>query len=207
MSRDDELARRTVRGLQRNGSAVQALIGAIREHSPEVFREFAYRETRTMTAQEAHNIERYLTKRAEFAMAYGASQSTLEELFMNPNITRPPSIQTPNAYPQAPAPIHGVLSNEDRVQRAKIELADAEAALATETANKELADKIDGQQRLAQATLQLLQDIKNIRLSGYAPEQRKQFAEYRKELAALAAEYGYKLVLVGNKTVAVLVEQ
>lgn len=184
------------------------LLGAIREHSPEVFREFAYRETRTMTAQEAHDIERYLTKRAEFAMAYGASQSTLEEFFMNPNTPpRPPSIPATNAYPQAPAPIPGVLSNEARVQRAQIELADAEAALATETANKELAVKIDGQQRLAQATLQLLQDIKNIRLSGYAPEQRKQFAEYRKELAALAAEYGYKLVLVGNKTVAVLVEQ
>lgn len=126
---------------------------------------------------------------------------------MNPNNPRPPSIHAPNAYPQAPAPIPGVISNEARVQRAQIELADAEAALATETANKELADKIDGQQRLAQATLQLLQDIKNIRLSGYAPEQRKQFAEYRKELAALAAEYGYKLVLVGNKTVAALVEQ
>lgn len=199
MSRDDELARRNVRGLRRNGPAVQALIGAIREHSPEVFREFAYRETRTMTAQEAHDFERYLTKRAEFAMAYGASQSTLEELYMNPNLPSPPSIPA--------APIPGVLSNEARVQRAQIELADAEAALATETANKELAAKIDGQQRLAQATLQLLQDIKNIRLSGYAPEQRAQYAQFRKELTGLAGEYGYKLVLVGNKTVAVLVEQ
>ena len=85
------------------------------------------------------------------------------------------------------------------------ELAEAEAALAAKNERDALEAKIDAEIALADATSTLLADIRILRLTGNQTFRRTEFAVYRKELAALAAKYDVKIVLVGDKSGAVLV--
>ena len=91
------------------------------------------------------------------------------------------------------------------VEQARAKLVQAEAALAAENERNALAAKIDAEIALAEATRTLLADIRILRLTNNQTHRRKEFAQYRKELAALAASYDVKIVLVGDKTAAVLV--
>lgn len=61
--------------------------------------------------------------------------------------------------------------------------------------------QIEQQKRLAQATYTLLNKIQTS-----AWEANPVFAEFRSELQPLANSYGYKIVLVGDKTSAALVQ-
>ncbi len=100
---------------------------------------------------------------------------------------------------------HRAAATAERVALIQQELAEAEAALAAKNERDALAAKIDVEIALAEATRTLLADIRILRLTDNQTHRRKEFAVYRKELAALAASYDVKIVLVGDKSAAVLV--
>ena len=91
------------------------------------------------------------------------------------------------------------------VDAARAALAAAEAALADKTAREALAARIDADCKLAGATAALLHYVERLRVHGLEPRQSTQLAQYRKELSALAESYGVRIVLVGDKTAAMLV--
>ena len=107
--------------------------------------------------------------------------------------------------PQCPAPCNRSGDPAERVALIQQELAEAEAALAAKNERDALAAKIDAEIALAEATCTLLADIRILRLTSNGWLGRKEFATYRKELAAIAASYDVKIVLVGDKSAAVLV--
>lgn len=107
--------------------------------------------------------------------------------------------------PQCPAPCNRSGDPAERVALIQKELAEAEAASAAKNERDALAAKIDAEIALAEATRTLLADIRILRLTNNQTYRRKEFATYRKELAALAASYDVKIVLVGDKTTADLV--
>ena len=113
-----------------------------------------------------------------------------------------PKAPTP---PGCPAPCARHIEPAERVALIQQELAEAEAALAAKNERDALAAKIDAEIALAEATRTLLADIRILRLTGNQTFRRMEFAVYRKELAALAAQYDVKIVLVGDKSAAVLV--
>lgn len=92
------------------------------------------------------------------------------------------------------------------VEDARAALAAAEAALADKTASEALAARIDADCKLAGATTALLHEVARLRLHGLEPVHGNvHLAKYRKELSALAESYGVRIVLVGDKTAAMLV--
>ena len=113
----------------------------------------------------------------------------------------PPKAPPPPCY----APCNRAVDHAARVALIQLELAEAEAALAAKNERDALAAKIDAEIALAEATRTLLADIRILRLTDNQTHRRKEFAVYRKELAALAASYDVKIVLVGDKSAAVLV--
>ena len=113
-----------------------------------------------------------------------------------------PKAPTPQA-PQCPAPCARHVEPAERVALIQQEL--AEAALAAKNERDALAAKIDAEIELVEATRSLLADIRVLRLTDNQTHRRKEFAKYRKELAALAASYDVKIVPVGDKTAAAIV--
>ena len=115
----------------------------------------------------------------------------------------------PSCYDQCYAPCYNPYNRAAdpavRVALIQLELAEAEAALAAKNERDALAAKIDAEIALAEATRTLLADIRILRLTDNQTHRRKEFAQYRKELAALSASYDVKIVLVGDKSAAVLV--
>lgn len=91
------------------------------------------------------------------------------------------------------------------VEAARSALASAEAALAAKTEREALAARIDADCKLAGATTALLHEVVRLRVHGLEPQHSTQLAQYRKELSALAESYGVRIVLVGDKTAAMLV--
>ena len=67
-----------------------------------------------------------------------------------------------------------------------------------------LIERLTYEKRLAVATQVLLDSIRGIEIHGCKAQLVTQFAEFRDELNPLAQTYGFKLVLVGDKSVAVL---
>lgn len=102
------------------------------------------------------------------------------------------SVRTPPQAAIGPSP-------EERIKQAQEALAQAEQAKAQHDALKALAARLDYEEALARTTLNLL---RYIRRSDFAPDY--EFAKFRKELNPLAETYGFKLVLVGDKTRAAL---
>lgn len=90
-------------------------------------------------------------------------------------------------------------SPEERIKQAQEALAQAEQAKALEDARKALEARLDHEEAMARATLTLLLCI---RRRDFSPQY--DFAKFRKELNPLAETYGFKLVLVGDKTRATL---
>lgn len=86
-------------------------------------------------------------------------------------------------------------SPEERIKQAQEALVQAEQAKAQEDARVALVARLDHEEALASATLELLRCI---RRNDFSPSH--QFAKFRKELNPLAETYGFKLVLVGDKT-------
>ena len=84
----------------------------------------------------------------------------------------------------------------------------AEALAVKEAENAEAAAleaRINYDLDLADATCYLLSDIRSFALRGHgAPSAKATHARFRKELTPLAAAYGVKIVLIGDKTTATL---
>ncbi|HVH93261.1 MAG TPA: hypothetical protein VM783_17990 [Candidatus Acidoferrum sp.] len=92
------------------------------------------------------------------------------------------------------------------VAAAKRALEDAEAALTAKIERDEFERRINAEMELASVTHTLLRDIRDSGKIGRSPDTRCDFAKFRKELQPLAESYGYKIVLVGDKSLATLVK-
>ena len=111
--------------------------------------------------------------------------------------------------------VPGMSKREDSVKVAKLKLEAAqegleaaEAALAIEQAAQAFKDGINKHIRLAMATVHALSDVRDLRghdssAVWYLP--RKEFIEFRKELAETLQPYNAKIVLVGDKSQATVV--
>jgi len=130
--------------------------------------------------------------------ALAAIKSIPEEI-MNPSIPHAP-------YQQSPAPYGVPKTAEQIVQDAQQALADAEAALAAQIERDAFREELDNQIKNVQLVALLLNDIRNDAVVGIKTGPRMQYAEHRKMLNEYAEEHGYKLVLVGDKTEAMLVQ-
>ena len=99
-----------------------------------------------------------------------------------------------------------LLKDKQKAEKKAAELAAIEAAekAEAEAVRAALIKRLTYEGRLALATQVLLDSISGIVFNGRVAQLNKTFAEFRVELAPLAATYGFKLVLVGDKTVAVL---
>ena len=156
-----------------------------------------------------HEYAKY--RRAEMMQSYGASERQIETMLKESDeMYTPINRREPAVPPEAPpppchAPCNRAADPAERVALIQQELAEAEAALAAKNERDALAAKIDAEIALAEATRTMLADIRILRLTDNETYRRKEFAVYRKELAALAASYDVKIVLVGDKSAAVLV--
>ena len=92
------------------------------------------------------------------------------------------------------------------VEELRAELEVAEAALATENSRAEFAASINADIRLAAATVQALSDARDIETRGDIPGARAEYAEFRKAVSDAISVYGYKVVLVGNKSKGTVVQ-
>ena len=139
--------------------------------------------------------------------SYGASERQIETMFKESDEMNTYTPMLEHAVPPKapPPPCNRAADPAERVAMIQQELAEAEAALAAKNERDALAAKIDAEIALAEATSTLLADIRILRLTGNQTFRRMEFAVYRKELAALAAKYDVKIVLVGDKSAAVLV--
>lgn len=172
-----------------------------------------FRRTGTTEHDLKHEYDKYLS--AELMQVYGASESQIETMLkesdeMNTSRASATCNEHDDDEPIArklpcPAPCNRSGDPAERVAMIQQELAEAEAALAAKNERDALAAKIDAEIALAEATRTLLADIRILRLTNNQTQRRKEFAVYRKELAALAASYDVKIVLVGDKSAAVLV--
>ena len=125
--------------------------------------------------------------------SYGASERQIETMLKESN-----EMSTYQTY----GPL---LEPSERVTMLKQELAEVEAALAAKNERDALAAKIDAEIALVEATHTLLVDIRVLRLTDNQTYPCKEFATYRKELSVIAASYDAKIVLVGDKSAAMLV--
>lgn len=151
------------------------------------------------------DIRRDLELRMHPAQAREAADQAMNAIHRQTNGFRDLERFPPTAYavPQ-PAPIPD--TPEDAVKRAAAKLADAEAALAAKTAHDARIASIDADDALAKATRTLMSKIKYIVNGGNASDNSTELAQYRKELQPLAEKHGFKIVLVGNKKQACVVE-
>ena len=155
-----------------------------------------------------HEYDTY--HRAEMMQSYGASERQITTMLkesdeMNTHYASAPLLDPPMHLAPTPPILNTVPSTAEMVEHARAKLEQVEAALAAENERNALAAKIDAEIALAEATRTLLEDISNLRLVNNQTYRRKEFATYRKELTALAASYDVKIVLVGDKSAAVLV--
>ena len=167
------------------------------------------RRTDTTEHDLQHEYDKY--RRAELMQSYGASERQIKTMLkesdeMNTSTPRrepavPPKAPPPPCY----APCIRAADPAERVALIQQELAEAEAALAAKNERDALAAKIDAEIALAEATRTLLADIRILRLTNNQTPRRKEFATYRKEFAKIAASYDVEIVLVGDKSAAVLV--
>ncbi len=138
-----------------------------------------------------------------------------EELSMtNPTQPVPPmALANPNRVivPTADAIAQTEAKLADLKEGAKAEEKEARAAaqLALQQAEKdhelkERMARVSYELELATATTLLLYEVRSIELCRAPAIMRSAFAKFRIELAPLAKSYGYRIVLVGDKSVAVL---
>lgn len=119
--------------------------------------------------------------------------SPLKENHMNPDIY---------TIKSRPCAIEGQRLSADQLEQAAREArADEEA----EAAKQAISTRIDGEVALAKATILLLSDVRTLCVHGMSPVPRTELATFRKELQPLAETYGVRIVLIGDKSTATLV--
>jgi hypothetical protein len=135
-------------------------------------------------------------KKAMLIRAYGGASTVRipEHLKGHPLNNVPKAPQCPGASTER------CVTPAERVQLAKTALLAAEAQAAALAAKQAADARIAFDLDLARATTTLLTDIKD----GYR-EHREAFARHRTALQPLAKSYGFKIVLVEDKSVATLV--
>lgn len=126
-----------------------------------------------------------------------------KESAMNPS-PAPQAPRVPGCVPQKAAPYGQVPSPEDRIKQGEDIIARAQADIAERERRAALGKRIDYEHALAAATARLLADVQNITLGGGRADQSEYLVRFRKELAPLAGTYGFRIVPVGDKSVAVL---
>jgi len=203
--------------VSRYNHAEQSLIGRTWQGKKELYA-VLLRDMRRMDTTDhdlQHEYDKY--RRAEMMQSYGASERQIETMLKEfDGMNNPYAIPVMDGVPMklrmsapvpppCPAPCGRAADPAERVAMILQELAEAEDALAAKNERDALAAKIDAEIALAAATRTLLTDIRNLRLTNSQTYRRKEFATYRKELAALAATYDVKIVLVGDNTTADLV--
>jgi hypothetical protein len=109
-------------------------------------------------------------------------------------------------------PKEPTMSNTERAQQivknAEIALAAAQSHLAEQERITALRDRFNRDHQLALATASLTTAARSLVLKDTLPQHSQApefFATFRKELQPLAAEYGVKIVLIGDKTTATVV--
>lgn len=109
------------------------------------------------------------------------------------------SSTTPNLQSLPKAASNHIMNKTSTDLRAELAAAEAAEATAAEVAARQA--KLDGYRKLAQATTLLLG-----RISERSTIPSNLLAEHRFELKALAAEFDSRIVLIGDRTQAVLVQ-
>lgn len=107
-----------------------------------------------------------------------------------------------------PVRVVGLESAHERLVQLTIEQANVQQFIEVEQKRENKLKLITQAMLLQGARGLLLQDVKRLLIDGntvVTPNQ--QYAVFRLELKELASEWGYKIVLVGNKDYATLVEQ
>lgn len=136
------------------------------------------------------------------------------------NTSAPQQYQFPAGFPtpdygvqggRPPAPLlaaYGVPVSVEAAQRllarAKAEAKAEREAEAARKLEEQRRERLHYDRRLASSTSAMLAEIYSIEYTGCRAQMVEGFAEFRDALAPLAAAYGYKLVLVGDKNRAVL---
>lgn len=118
----------------------------------------------------------------------------------------PQAPRVPGSLPQMAAPYGQAPSPEDRIKQCEDIIASAQADIAERERRAELGKRIDYEYALAAATGRLLADIRNIELGHGTASQDAYLVQFRKELTPLAETYGFRIVLVGDRSVAVLTQ-
>lgn len=149
------------------------------------------------------NIDELIKRNIQFL-----EEHQMNELFPQATTARAQPKPAKQLFTGAPTPVVPIppQGSAARVEYAQQALAEAEAALAAENDRKAYAEKLVNQRALAQATILLLDDARGHNLHGYVSSaNRAEYATFRKELQALAAEHGLKIILIGDKTNGTLV--
>lgn len=111
-------------------------------------------------------------------------------------------IHTMKTIKPGPGALEGQHLTADQLEQAASEArADEEA----EAAKQAISTRIDGEVALAKATILLLSDVRTLCVHGMSPVPRTELATFRKELQPLAETYGVRIVLIGDKSTATLV--
>lgn len=118
----------------------------------------------------------------------------------------PSAPRVPGMLPSHAAPYGQQPTPEETLKRGQELIAQAESEIAERTRRDELRARIDYELSLANATARLLADVQSIALGGGRADQSAYLVQFRKELAPLADSYGFSIVLVGDKSVAVLTQ-
>lgn len=132
------------------------------------------------------------------------NQFTRKESSMEPKAIPPwqaySSQSAQNCYPSATR----AATPEELIADAAKVVAKAEADIAERERRDAFEARTQYEVSLAHATLELLNTVRGIELFGHPPSLVCTFAKFRKELSPLAESYGYRIKLVGDKSVAVL---
>lgn len=130
--------------------------------------------------------------------------------FPSPELTQPTHKKDTTMNPLAPATTAQLTipTDFDKAtewhEKALADIANQRVAAAEREA---MIARIGAQQDLLNATRTLLGDLQELLVEGRThADSRTLYAKHRKELAELAGEYGYKIVLVGDKTRATIVK-
>lgn len=164
------------------------------------------KETHHMNPNNLYNeIRSDLERRMHPSQAREAAALAMDAIGRNTTGFRDLERWPPSAY-VAPQPAPIPVTPEVAVKRATDELAAAEAALAAKNAHAARIELIESDYNLAGATQTLMTCIKSLVNGGSTTQDLEVLAKYRKELQPLAERHGFKIVLVGNKTKATVVQ-
>ncbi len=137
----------------------------------------------------------------ETAFTLGLHDSIFAHVVRRPQVAAF-DFETAPMPPKAPS-TYAVPKPEEVIAKAEADIAKAQEQIEAANVKAALADRFNYDQELAQATVSLIGEAKRLILDGQtSASANTSFAKFRKQLSPLAATYGVKIVLVGNKSTA-----